>query len=1750
MSRRPGPDRYTAAATSPVVSREPEAIAEMLHPDGYRVVQTLHEGAAMLLLRARREGDDRPVIIKTHGGETGSDVCARHLRNEARILRRLPSGITCSLIAERELNGHAALITEDVGGESLDKVLESRSLSILECLEVAHGIASALEVLHEHALIHRRINPRHVIWNATTGAVRLIGLGAASEPPAVPGLGGITPDVAALAYVSPEQAGKLDHDISYASDLYSLGATLYTLLLREPPFGGADELEIVAAHMTQQIQPPTARRAQVPEPLSRLVLRLMEKRPEDRYRSAASVRADLAWCLESFRTRGTIEDGFAPDSRTVDATPGPMLRIYGRAVELAAMEQFHHGCLEAGHGLIAVTGESGIGKSTLVHFFGKRLEARGVLFCAGKSDRRDEGSPYLTIERPLNALLRRLGANVETSTHLRQRILQALGPDAEALFPIVRALRAIVGPQPEATGLPAEESRHRRHLLFHRLLIALAQDGAPVTIFLDDLQWSDRETLDLLAFLAATAPLSNVVFVVAYRSTELDADHPVQVMRGEVARTDTRTLDIALKGLEEDAVARMTAQALDADRETLDALSRRLHAQSCGNPLHLQQLIADLGIDRGDGLPVAPVVSAAFDVRAPGSGADAVGARLSQRLRALPPRTRELLEYAACLGSSFRVDELSRVVNRSLEEVRADLDIATEEGFVTALRPAVTTGGEGAGAPEPAAHFRFFHDQAQASAYGSIARDELGLRHLTIARRLESGGGDAQDVTQMVDHFNLALEQVTDRDEMLRVAGMNRAVAHNARSTGAYHTALLYIRWAQRWLPEGANLAREDQGTLYLERADLEFRTGDPEQGFRFAKRALDVLEDRLNVASVQEMLIIQHTLRNEYETAIRIGREALEALGLALPHGDGHEELEAELGRAARVDAERYLRNFSDLAVSDSRVVRVQMRILISLLAPTYFRSPILNNWIEAKMVNLSEEHGYCRESAKGLVNLGGLLSKRGQRRRGYALARLGLEVADELGAPELRPKILYTLANAIGHWVRPLSEVGEIADQAFDACQEMGYLDYAGYVLAFTKTLNWVYRSEPLPALQGRLTSALRYAERTRNGLARSTILAVIRVVAALQDSQVDGATGPGGDDDAFLQDCRRNGHFLAVCVYHQLSALAALGTADGARAAEQAARSGELIGHVSSSMPMAIQPFLAAAAALMNAEHPVRFDQGEVHEAIGRIGDFARDCPENFGAMDAYLRAELDRARGRYTDAMTGYQETMRKGQGVGFPPMPALAAQRAADLFRSLGLEDAALAYANLARDGYRRWGGRACVEALEERYPRLRDTSGQPAPGGAEIRTTDLDLAAVLKFSKAIVSELRTGDLFDTLLAVLMEAAGADRGIFVLVDGESARVEVVAEAGESFRSTHVSTPLARFPDIARSMVRRALRSGTTEVLDRRADGRGFPRDPYLEEAAVGSAICLPIVEQRQVTGIVYLENRLTAGAFTSSQLDLLNILASHAAIAIRNALVFSTLEDKVSQRTVRLEEANQSAQEARIAAEAANKAKTDFLANVSHELRTPLNAVIGFSDMLREQIFGPLNAKQLEYVEDINSSGQHLLDLITDILDMSKVESGHMELEYSSFDVRDLITGAMAIVAPRAREKEIALEHVVAADLGVIRADARRIKQVVLNVMSNAVKFTPPGGRVEVSAVREAGHLRVAISDTGIGIPPDHLESVFRPFHRVETNKEYASGTGLGLSLSRQLVELHGGVIGVESTLGEGSTFTVSIPYAP
>ncbi|HTN92089.1 MAG TPA: AAA family ATPase, partial [Sorangium sp.] len=744
----------------------------------YVALEVIHEGADTILYRARHRQSDRPVVLKVLRRDHASPRALGRLHHEHEVARALDTPAVVKPRAIEALGDQVALVLEDFGGRSLDQLLDG-PMPLERFFPIALRLAGALAELHRHHVIHKDIKPQNLLCNCETGEVKITDLGIACLAPRESqelvhdGLIEGT-----LAYMAPEQTGRMNRWIDERTDLYSLGVTFYEMLTGTLPFHASDPVAWVYCHIAQKPQPPHAVVPSIPPALSAVVLRLLAKAAEERYQSALGLRYDLDACFAQLRASGTIE-AFPLAQRDVSDRLQVPQRLYGREREIEALLAVFDRVAARGRPELAlVSGYSGIGKSSLVAELHRPVARAGGFFLSGKFDELKRDIPYHAFLQAFRGLVQEiLCVSEDELERWRRRLQEALGPSGGLLADVLPELALLLGPQPPAPELPAAEARHRFHATLRRFVAACVQKEHPMVLFLDDLQWADAGSLQLLEQLVTHAEAEHLLLVGAYRDNEVGPAHPLSLMLSEARKGGAAVTDIVLAPLSADDVGALVAATVRAPAEQVEPLARLVHEKTGGNPffliqfliaLHQERLLAFDADERAWRWDIAAIRDKGFS--------DNVVDLMTGKLRRLSASTQDALKLAACLGSSFTLDILEVIANRPAAELSEALAAAVREGLL--LCRDVT--------------YRFLHDRVQQAAYALIPAAQLPEVHLCIGRLLlegRSAGEREEALFDIVGHLNRGAALIRSPAERADLAALNLRAGRRARAAAAHESA-------------------------------------------------------------------------------------------------------------------------------------------------------------------------------------------------------------------------------------------------------------------------------------------------------------------------------------------------------------------------------------------------------------------------------------------------------------------------------------------------------------------------------------------------------------------------------------------------------------------------------------------------------------------------------------------------------------------------------------------------------------------------------------------------------------------------------------------------------------------------------------------------------------------------------------------------------------------------------------------------
>jgi PAS domain S-box-containing protein len=1391
--------------------------------------------------------------------------------------------------------GRPLLLLQDPGGELLEGLL-GQPMAVGPFLRLALGIVAAVAGMHQRGLIHKDIKPAHLLVDRATGVAHLTGFGIASrlprqrqapDPPVV--------IAGTLAYMAPEQTGRVNRSIDARSDLYAVGITLYQMLIGSLPFTASEPMEWVHCHIARRPVPPVERRPGVPAALSAIIMKLLAKTAEDRYQTAPGLERDLRRCLTQWDANGRIDDFPLGE----DDTPDRLLiaeKLYGRAREVdALLAAFNRVVTGGAPELVLVSGYSGIGKSAVVHELHKALVPSRGLFASGKFDQYKRDIPYATLIRAFQSLVRPLLGKTEAElTRWRDALREALGPNGRLMTDLVPELTLVIGEPPPVPDLPPQDAQRRFQLVLRRFIGVFAQPEHPLALFLDDLQWLDAATLDLLADLLTQADLRHLLLIGAYRDNEVDAAHPLRRKLAAIRHEGGRVTEITPAPLAPDHVGQLIADALRGEPQDVAALAHLVHEKTGGNPFFVIQFLYALAEEN----------LLAFDhdtacwtwdlwrIRAKGYTDNVVDLMVAKLMR-LPADTQNALRYLACLGNGAETPMLSIVLGTSEAQVHAVMWQALRQELVERL--------EGA--------YRFVHDRVQEAAYSLIPDAAREASHLRIGRLLVAQTPPDQReeaIFEIVNQLNRAATLITARDEREQLAELNLIAGQRAKASAAYASALIYLSAGAALLADdGWDRRHELSFALELNRAECEFLTGTlAEAEQRLAKlstRAVTLVE-RDTVASLRVDL---YTTLDQSSRAIAVGLDYLRHLGIDWSPHPTEAEARRDYDRIWSQLAGRPIEALVDLPLMTDAASLATLEFLTKIAPPAFYTDANLLALVVCRAVNLSLERGNCDASCAAYAFLGMIAGPRfGDYQAAYRFGRLGYDLVEGRGLIRFRARVYNDFGNLVMPWTRHVRDSRDMVRRVFEAASTIGDLTYAAYCgnILITKLL---MAGDPLAEVEREAEHGLAFAQKVRFGLVIERIVTQLGLIRTLR-----GLTPTFGCfNDAQFDEARMESRLaanpdlaLAEFFYWTRKLQARFFAGDYATALAASSKADLLLWSAVSHLETAEFCFYSALSHAACCESATAGERQPHFDAIITYYDqlkiWAANGPDNFENRAALVGAEIARIDGRDVEAMHLYEQAIRSARANGFVHNEALANELAARFYAARGFEKIAQTYGRDARYLYLRWGADGKVRQLDRLYPYLNENdpvSGQTGTIGAPVE--HLDLATVIKVSQAVSGEIVLEKMLDMLMRTALEQAGAERGLLILARAADPRIEAEAmTAGNTVivhRRDEPVTPAA----VPASVVHYVLRTGESVILDDAATQPAFAADPYFRERQARSVLCLPLITQAKLIGALYLENNLAPRIFAPTQLAVLKLLVSQAAIALENARLYRDLAER-------------------------------------------------------------------------------------------------------------------------------------------------------------------------------------------------------------------------------------------------------------
>ena len=1561
----------------------------MLNLSGYQDANPIYSGTRTLVYRAIRSLDCRPVIIKVLRNLHPSFDELVQFRNQYLIARQLEHPTIVQPLALERYNHSYALVMPDDGAIVLSDYWPQSSHSLSELLAIAVQLAEALHYLSQQHIIHKDIKPKNILLHPETQQVKLIDFSLSSLLPKEEQQL-IAPNVleGTLPYVSPEQTGRMNRRIDYRTDFYSLGVTFFELLTGQLPFETDDPMELVHCHIAQAVKFPenreqearnrsqaireaifsrlmmneeqgTGNREQgagnrehlvVPERVQAIVLKLMAKNAEDRYQSALGLKYDLEKCLSQWQETGEI---VAFDLAQRDVSDRFLIpeKLYGREASVQVLLNAFDRVAAGSSELMLVVGFSGIGKTAVVNEVHKPITQQRGYFIKGKFDQFNRNIPFSAFVQAFRSLMGQLlsGSDVELA-NWRANILDAVGENGQVLIEMIPELEYIIGEQPAVPELLGNAAQNRFNLLFGKFVQIFTTKEHPLVIFLDDLQWADSASLNLLKLLMDNSETGYLLVLGAYRDNEVFTAHPLTLTLDEIKRQGANLHTLTLFPLREKDITRLVAETLQCPTEIAVPLSELIYQNTQGNPFFTLQFLKGL---HQDGCIRFEIESGYWQYDLAQTQQltliDQVVEFIVERLRKLPETTQAVLQFAACIGNQFDLAMLAVVCENAQDKVAAELWIALQAGMVI---PESETYKFFQGEQSDAKHldrisvsYRFMHDRVQQAAYSLIPNNQKAVTHFKVGKLLlEKIPLHYQEsrVFEVVSQLNVGIELYGNSNEYSECLRLNCIAGKRAKEATAYEASTSYFEMAKSLLPTDHWCLLYDKTIeIYFNLAEVRYLAGNFKSSESLIETISQFAKTPIERSEACNLLIIQYTIQGKFQKALESGQKALSFLDFDLSEHDMEEKIllcKEEVDRALSGRRAEQLLNEPESGILEKRIT---VKILNNLLVPTYvLQKQDLYFVITLSMVFLSLSYGVTAESGYGFSSYGMFLGARyGDYQSGYEFGVLAVNLAKRFNQANYLCRACYILGNNLLPWVQPLRYSEPIFNEGFLAGLESGELIFAGNILMY-KVLNPFFAGQNIHRIQQNVPEYLNIvSKKIKYQLAFDVILGLNVWLSNITSNII----GDNQTEDEYLAQCTTNNSTYAICHYWILKTKILCLYGRYAESFQASQNAEAILNVILGKYQVAALNFYQSIALIglcFDAESDVmKLYLDKVRSNREKLEIWAASCSENFTHKCYLVDAELANLFGNREMAIDLYDRAIDGAKENHYVQEEALANELAAKFYFDWGKEKIAALYMQAAYYCYCHWGATAKTNDLENCYPTLLQPilqkeaptlnlaealatlSTPTTPGQSSTKnitsssntSTALDFVAVLRASQSLSGTIQLNELLHQLSQIILQNSGGDRCALILPDrDERWRVYAIATP----ETTELcSEPLEGNPNLPVQLIQYV--KNTQDVVMVEDLNTDLPIvDDYLAQKRPKSVLCLPILNQGNLIGTLYLRNQSTRGVFTSDRILVLNFLCTQAAISLENARLYQdledysqTLEERVMLRTEELAAAN-------------------------------------------------------------------------------------------------------------------------------------------------------------------------------------------------------------------------------------------------
>ncbi|QWU14527.1 PAS domain S-box-containing protein/diguanylate cyclase (GGDEF) domain-containing protein [Paenibacillus sophorae] len=1475
--------------------------------ENYLILETISDNDRKSVYRCRDTVSQDTVILKVLKSEfTGHEEVMR-FKQEYKMLREL-SGCVEGVIKPLKLeerNGFFIMVLEDIQGRSLKRIMADDKPDQETLVRLVIKIVDIIGAIHEHHIIHKDIKPSNIVWDREKDVVQVIDFDLAVKLPKEKREfqnSGVLEG--SLLYVSPEQTGRMNRNIDYRTDFYSLGVVLYEMITGVKPFESGDMLDQIYSIIAKEaVSPYQLTGGRVSWALSGVIMKLMEKSPEDRYRSAYGIRADLQKCLAGYGDFELAQE----DKRNIFRISQ---KIYGREEELTRLAEAFRTSLRGNPQIMLISGDAGVGKTALVNELHQYISQEKGLFASGKFDQYNQNIPYSAMIQAFGTLINQLvdSPDEDYKKNLEKSLRTALGGNGVLITNIIPELEKLIGVQPEIEPLNPVEEINRFFLTFVNFIEGITNNERPLVLFLDDVQWADLSNLQLMEKLVLSNHLRKLFIVCSCRPHAAMENQPLLDSIAEIDKS-REVGNIVLSSLSIKDVENFIADTLNTEPGRVKELAEIIYARTKGNSFFLNEVLNELyknGFIFFDDLEGKWkwVLAQISDLNIN----DNVVEFLMMKLQALPEEDQRVLKLCASIGNLFDYKMLSliaeeepRVIAKSLIKAMGE-DIIIPADTNHSMLPSLLEETEDI-PRDINAYFKFQHDRLQQVCYQMIDPVTSKKLHLKIGRLLlmQLTSGEVEEkLVDIVTHINKGIEFIGEEDEANQVIQLNLKAAQKTKAAFGYEAAFAFLEAAVDLLKKSPWRSDERRiSEIYRLYAEYGYLTHHTDEADKACAILLNQTVDSFSIAEIYEMQANHYTYLGMMKESIASGKRGLRALGVKIPDKPGLASVVKEFLKVkARLRGMTIEEIFGKPEMKDEKI-KLIMRLLINIFPPAFISGEAnLFALIVLKKAELTLKYGNCPESAIAFIGYSILLSGFGDLKGAFDFGRLGIRINDKFNDLKWRgaSHVLYTLF--CHAWNEPWDTLHDWFSKSIESSLRTGDLLYLAHACFYVNLWN------PTMDIVTNLHESNRYIAMIENTKYKEAL-----ATAKLARQQLLNLAGELSNpltldsetfsEKAYVRQLEEAKYYSGIAIYYIYKIKLLFTYESYSDSLAYIDKAYGIIGTLAGSAFMeefALYTFLNLAYCYKDLSAYDRMKaRARMRKEYGRVKKWAAHTPENFLLHERLMKAEWARISGNNELAGKYYDLAIAACEKGNVVRYKALVYELAAKFYNSRLFTEFASYLFRQSLYYYSVWGAKGKIKHINEQYQDIVKYKKEYLVGRAVTDSTEsIDLNSILLASQAISKEIELNNLLEALMEIVIKNAGAQRGCILMRSSS----DLLVEGEYRPEDDKITVVVHRHSDdynLPYSIIHAVEESKETLIYKDAFSEAGLINDPYIIRHQPKSLVCMPLINHNKTIAVIYLENNLVTDVFTNERMRIINLLSREMVFSLENASLYSDLE---------------------------------------------------------------------------------------------------------------------------------------------------------------------------------------------------------------------------------------------------------------